>query len=170
MTDSARITTTKALLSFFETLDASVLPPLMTEDFVHEFRPYTVGSALPPLLDKKSTIDFVAGFGKVMKSFPFTAKEIIESEKENKVVVWCSSKVIWKDEVLEGDEGLSAEEGGQLGNGWEYEGEYVLILEFEEGTGRIRRFVEFMDSYATLEKALKLLGRAGGNMAKKLGQ
>ncbi|KAL4865723.1 hypothetical protein BDV12DRAFT_199908 [Aspergillus spectabilis] len=138
--------------------------PLLSDNLENEIRPTSLGTTLPRPLTKESYLGFISSLGTLMSSFPFTVKEIIESEKDNKVVLWVISRAGWREGV-KGDDGNEEEGVGE--EGWNFEGEYVFILTMDESGERIRKFVEFMDSRATVKRAVRLLEKAGGNLAKK---
>ncbi|KAL5340783.1 hypothetical protein BJX70DRAFT_94534 [Aspergillus crustosus] len=155
--ESKRLTTAKALITHLSALDTSSLAALFSDSLKHEFRPSSISVALPTPLTKESYLGFLSNLASVMTTLPFTIKDIVESEKDNKVVLWASSRANFRDE-LKDDEGVGEE-------GWEFEAEYVFILTMD-GEGRIVHLVEFMDILATVERAVKLLEQAGKNLAK----
>ena len=88
------------------------------------------------------------------KEMPLTTKEIMEDEKQNRVIVWCSGVLRFKDIVK--DPGLSDDE-------WEYHGEYIFILSMDESGEKVERSLEFVDSKAT-ERLRILMARAHNNL------
>lgn len=83
--DSPRLRTAKAYIAFFTTLDTSLLAPLLSEDtFEHIMAPASL--AIPPL-NKPQFLAHSADLGKIMSGFPVVAKEYLESESSNSVVV-----------------------------------------------------------------------------------
>ncbi|KAJ0419264.1 hypothetical protein BJY00DRAFT_314095 [Aspergillus carlsbadensis] len=157
---SKRLLTAQKLISYFASLDQTILEPLLAPNLYHEFRPGSL--EVPRGLDKTSFLGFCNNFGSIMTGFPFTAKEYTESEASNQVVVWATSKAQFREEVKD-YEGMEASD-------WEFEGEYVLILTMDESGERIERYIEFMDSKAAVEKLLGLMGRAQQNLAKRGGE
>ncbi|KAL3465497.1 hypothetical protein BJX64DRAFT_55374 [Aspergillus heterothallicus] len=153
---SKRLATAQKMINFYETLDKTIIEPLLAPDFYHEFRPASID--VPRGLDKTSFLGFCDSLHSIMTGFPFTAKQYIESESSNQVVVWATSRAQFREEVKD-NEGISAAE-------WEYEGEYVLIMTMDESGERIERYIEFLDSKATADKLLGLMGRGQGNLAK----
>jgi len=89
----------------------------------------------------------------VLSEFPVTATEIFKSG--NQIVIHAMSEAIFREEVK--DEGAK----------WEYRGEYVFVLFFEEG-GKIERIFEFLDS-KLVEEVRVLMGRAKKNLAARGG-
>jgi hypothetical protein len=154
---SKRLATAQKLISYYASLDQTLLEPLLASNLYHEFRPGSID--VPRGLDKTSFLEFSNSLGSIMTGFPFTAKEYIESEASNQVVVWATSKAQFREEVKD-YEGMEASD-------WEFEGEYVLILTMDESGERIERYVEFLDSNATVQKLLGLMGRAQENLAKR---
>lgn len=99
----------------------------------------------------------------VLAAFPVRAKEIIDCEATNQVIVWADCEAKWRDEVLEGESNLEE---------WVYKGESMFILDFEETAGgeggilRMKRVVEFLDSQAA-SHATGLVKRASEKLASK---
>jgi ketosteroid isomerase-like protein len=96
----------------------------------------------------------MATLRQVLKSFPVTPIEIHENPTKNQVVVWATAEATFHDNVK--DDGLSEEE-------WKFSGEYMFVLDFEEGGEKLVRVLEFLDSLRT-EKLRGLIGRAKGNL------
>ena len=91
-----------------------------------------------------------------MLKFPVTAREVMEDELKNMVIVRASSEAHFHDELK--DDGIPADD-------WTYHGEYIFILSMNESGDKINEIVEFLDSKGT-ERALALVKRARGNKEK----
>jgi len=84
-----------------------------------------------------------------MSSFPFTVKEMIDNPTANQVLIWTTASPVWLPEAMESD----------VDEMWNYMGEYIFLLSFEEGQSgddgdggtfkRVERIVEFVDSKGT---------------------
>ncbi|KAF2229207.1 hypothetical protein EV356DRAFT_496367 [Viridothelium virens] len=110
-------------------------------------------------LDKRGMLDHIGRTRNVMSGFPVTAKEYIESEASNQVIVWATSQTIFRDDVK--DDGISQQE-------WVYQGEYVFMLTMDETGEKITRTIEFLDSKATDRGLRPLMKRANENRDKRL--
>ena len=102
-------------------------------------------------MSPKSNAEFEAhikGLREIIKSFPVTPKEVIESESDNSVVVWATSRPYFYPEFMDGDD-----------KDWDYQGEYIFVLSFEQTGERIERVLEFLDSAAT-QRMRGLVARA----------
>ncbi|KAL4905046.1 hypothetical protein BDW74DRAFT_178055 [Aspergillus multicolor] len=128
--------TAQKFIPFFTTLDNTILEPLLAPN-------------LPPRHTTKLKT--------LMTEFPVSAKEYIESEGCNQVVVWASSVTEFREEAMDTD--IGKEE-------WEFNGEYVFILTMDERGEKIVRCVEFLDSLATV-RLLELVRRAKGNLERR---
>lgn len=89
-----------------------------------------------------------------MAGFPVFAKEYIESDSGNQVVVWATSKTEFREELK--DDGIAREE-------WEYAGEYVFMFTMDESGEKVVKCIEFLDGAAT-PRLLELAKRARGNL------
>ncbi|KAJ4397167.1 hypothetical protein N0V93_001391 [Gnomoniopsis smithogilvyi] len=128
--DSPRLRTAKSYINYFATLDNSLLSPLLSDDtFEHIMAPS-------------------AHLGKIMSGFPVVAKEYLESESGNSVVVWATSKTQFRDAAKRDEED------------WDYEGEYVFFLKMDTSGERIVRVVEILDSLKTDRDLRPLMRRA----------
>lgn len=97
-TDSPRLRTAKSYIAFFTILDTSFLAPLLSDEtFEHIMAPASL--AIPPL-NKPEFLAHSAELGKIMSGFPVIAKEYLESEIANSVVVWATSKTEFRQEVV----------------------------------------------------------------------
>lgn len=83
-----------------------------------------------------------------MSGFPVVAKEYLESESGNSVVVWATSKTQFRDAAKRDEED------------WDYEGEYVFFLKMDTSGERIVRVVEILDSLKTDRDLRPLMRRA----------
>lgn len=106
-----------------------------------------------PPMDNATYAENIFRLTHVLNSFPFTIKEISDNPTENQVLVWGTAVPEWKEEVMDGEK-----------TEWEYVGEYMFLINFEEGGEKINRIVEFLDSKAT-ESLHGLMKRAMQNLA-----
>ncbi len=155
---SKRLETAKKFIGHFANFDRQTLDTILAEDYTHHFAP----SSLTPLgpYTKQALLEHHGRMLVIMSGFPVTAKEYIESESSNQVVVWATSQAHFRDEVK--DDGIPAKD-------WMYEGEYVFILSMDRTGEKVVRAVEFLDSKATLDKLVGLMKRAQENSEKKSG-
>jgi len=144
---SPQLAAANAFLQSFKTLDAASNLSLRTPGCTHNMGPASLH--FPPSQTNAEWAAHLEGIKEVLTEFPVTAKEIFEAG--NQVTVHAVSEAIFKEDVK--DEGAK----------WEYRGEYVFILFFEEG-GKIERIFEFLDSKLVLE-VQALIGRAKKNLA-----
>jgi hypothetical protein len=149
---STRLLTAQKFIGYFATLDKAVLESLLHDSYQHA--PASLN--FPGLFDKAGFLAHAGGLTDIMTGFPVFAKEYIESESGNQVIVWATSKTQFREEVKDG--GKSEEE-------WEFGGEYVFMFTMDESGEKIVRTVEFLDSVATQE-LLGLMQRARGNLEK----
>lgn len=145
-TDSPRLRTAKAYIAFFATLDESLLSSLLSDEtFEHIMAPSSL--AIPPL-SKPQFLAHSADLRKIMSGFPVIAREYLESESGNSVVVWATSRTEFREVVKRGEAG------------WEYEGEYVFVLKMDASGERIVRVIEMLDSLKTERDLRPLMKRA----------
>lgn len=91
----------------------------------------------------------------LMDSFAVSPKEIHVNEAGRQITIWATGTPVFKAEAI-----------GTGGEDWNYTGEYVFILDVNEG-GKITRVLEFLDSLGTqrlrglMERARENVGRAG---------
>ncbi|KAL4960036.1 uncharacterized protein BDV14DRAFT_211960 [Aspergillus stella-maris] len=149
---SCALTTAQKFISHFTTFNASILHPILSETYTHEFRPLSLNPPGP--FGRTGFLNHVGGLSDVMTGFPVYADEYIEGNDGTTVIVRATSKTQFKEEVK--DPGLSREE-------WEYAGEYVFFFEMDEAGEKVVRCVEFLDSMATVG-LLELVKRARGNL------
>lgn len=153
-TDSTRLRTAKSYIAFFTTLDTSLLAPLLSDEkFEHIMAP---ASLAIPSLNKSQFLAHSVDLGKIMSGFPVVAKEYLESESANSVVVWATSRTEFREVVLK-------QEGGN--DGWEYEGEYMFVLTMDASGKRIVRVVEMLDSLKTDKELRPLMRKARERLA-----
>jgi hypothetical protein len=155
---SKRLETATKYINHFATLDSSLLETLLAENHIHEFAPKSMNPPGP--FDKPGFLAYSGSLHEIMTGFPVYAKEYIESENENQVTVWTTSKTEFREDVK--DDGILAEE-------WVYEGEYVFMFWMDESGQKIIRTVEFLDSEGTNKVLRPLMKRAKENRAKRLG-
>lgn len=157
-TDSPRLCTARSYIAFFTTLDTSLLAPLLSDDtFEHIMAPASL--AIPPL-NKPQFVAHSAELGKIMSGFPVVAKEYLESEGANSVVVWATSRTEFREVVKQ-----QGDDDGSGGSGWEYEGEYVFVLTMDASGEKIVRVVEMLNSLKTERDLRPLMKRARERLA-----
>lgn len=137
---SARMRTARSYIGHFETLDGTLLASLLTPDYEHVMAPASLGM---PSMTRDGFLAHSAGLRRVLSGFPVAGRRYLESEGANAVVVWATSRAVFREEIVAGLKG-EGEEGD-----WEYEGEYVFMFEMSEDGTRVRRCVEFLDSKKT---------------------
>ncbi|KAL5001059.1 hypothetical protein BDV10DRAFT_161295 [Aspergillus recurvatus] len=152
---SQRLLTAQKFISYFTSLDNAILESLLADSYHHQFAPAALNPPGP--FGKTGFLAHLSGLKDVMDAFPVFGKEYIESENNNQVVVWATSKTQFRDEA-KGD-GISEEE-------WEFGGEYVFMFTMDESGEKVVRCVEFLDSLAT-KRLLELVTRAKGNLEKR---
>lgn len=157
---SKRLETAKKFIDQFATFDTQTLDIILSENYTHHFAPESLSSLGP--YTKKEFIDHHGRMLTIMSGFPVTAKEYIESEDGNQVVVWATSRALFRDDVKD-DVGISEKD-------WMYEGEYVFIFTVDVTGEKIVRAVEFLDSKATIDKLMGLMKRAQANREKMVGR
>ncbi|KAJ4390943.1 hypothetical protein N0V93_004542 [Gnomoniopsis smithogilvyi] len=79
-----------------------------------------------PAMDNAAFRQYFGGIMPLFKNFTPTTHQLIEDEKANTVVIWCSSTA---DTVI-----------GPYGN------EYVLLLHFNETGDKVEKIVEYVDT------------------------
>lgn len=151
---STRYDTALRFVGAFESLSLSSLLACRTPDCAHIFLP---SSLFVRPLDNTAFEAHISRLHGIIKTFPVTAKEIMEDEQQNRVIVWATSQPIFHDELK--DEGLTEEE-------WTYKGEYMFILSMNESGDKVERVVEFVDSKGS-ERFLGLIQRARTNKEKR---
>ncbi|KAF2100234.1 hypothetical protein NA57DRAFT_73844 [Rhizodiscina lignyota] len=146
--------TALAVLAGFETLDADALVASRAPNCIQTWAPSSCNPPQPR--DNAQFAAHVAGLKSVMKGFPVHAKEVFESEKEKRVVVWATSQAMFHDELK--DSSFTEEE-------WDYRGEYIFMFHMDASGEKIEKVFEFLDSKGT-ERLRKLIARARENRAK----
>ncbi|KAL2859872.1 uncharacterized protein BJX67DRAFT_386558 [Aspergillus lucknowensis] len=155
MPASKRLQTAQKFISHFSTIDDNLLESLLAENYHHQFAPASLNPPGP--FDKAGYLAHVRSLKYVLKGFPVTAKEYIESESSNTVVVWATAEAQFMEEVK--DDGIPAEE-------WAFQGEYIYAITMDHIGEKIVRSMEFLDSKGT-ERLLGLAARAGANLEKR---
>ncbi|KAH8697047.1 hypothetical protein BGW36DRAFT_377840 [Talaromyces proteolyticus] len=159
MAASKLLETAKKFIGQFATFDTQTLDNILSENYTHHFAPESLSSLGP--YTKKEFLDHHRRMLTIMSGFPVMAKEYIQSESRNQVVVWATSQAIFRDEVK--DDTI-------LEKDWMYEGEYMFILSMDETGEKIVRGVEFLDSKATIDTLLGLMKRAQENKEQRVGK
>ncbi|OJJ07228.1 hypothetical protein ASPVEDRAFT_46577 [Aspergillus versicolor CBS 583.65] len=151
---SKRLLTVQKFISYFATLDQTILESILADNYYHQFAPASINPPGP--FDRAGFLAHTSGLNRIMTGFPVFAKEYIESDSGNQVVVWATSKTQFREEVR--DDGIPREE-------WEYAGEYVFMFTMDESGEKVVRCIEFLDGGAT-PRLLELAKRARGNLEK----
>lgn len=168
--ESPRLRTAKAYLDHFATLDPARLAPLLADDYEHVMAPASLGTATAPLLTRDGFLAHNADLRRVLAGYPVRAREIWEGAgKEGGggggggvVVAWATSRAVFREEVkMMMGEGEEEEEEVS----WEYEGEYMFVLEMDASGEKVRRVVEFLDSKKTLGGIVPLMRKANERLA-----
>ncbi|KAK2777674.1 hypothetical protein FQN53_002125 [Emmonsiellopsis sp. PD_33] len=152
---SKRLQTIKKFIDSVIDLDPEIISPLLAENYTHHFAPASLG--LAGTRDKQGTLASIARLRSVLTRFPLTAKEYIESEGSNQVVVWATSRLVFREDLTDD------------GEKWEQEGEYVFMFTLDESGEKIVRNVEFLDSIKVGE-LFGLIKRAEENKEKREAQ
>ena len=124
-----------------------------TSDCIHTFLP---ASLAMPAKDNTAFGDHVSRLREVIQRFPVTAKEVMEDEEKNAVIIHASAQAYFYDSVK--DEGIPPDD-------WTYHGEYIFMLTMTEAGDKVRKVSEFLDSKAT-ERVFGLMKRARANKEK----
>jgi hypothetical protein len=151
--ESKRLQTARQFLSHTENRDATILEPILVDDYKHEVAPASVG--LGPW-DKKAFTGQVTSIKGILKSYPNTIIDIVESESSNSVVAHIRAEATFHDHVK--DDSVPADE-------WKYTGEYIFWFYFNEAGDQIVRACEFLDSKATIDKLMVLIQKASAKLA-----
>ncbi|KAL4925354.1 uncharacterized protein BDV17DRAFT_186842 [Aspergillus undulatus] len=152
---SQNLLTAQKFISYFATLDESILEPLLAENYYHEFGPRSLN--FPGPFERAGFLAHTRGLKDIMTGFPVSAKWYIESADKRQVIVHATSKTQFRESVK--DDGLSAEE-------WEYGGEYVFFFTMDESGEKVAQTYEFLDSQATV-RLMGLIKRAKVNLETK---
>ncbi|KAF8846984.1 hypothetical protein BDZ45DRAFT_682168 [Acephala macrosclerotiorum] len=147
---STRRQTALASLAAFENLDIDAHISLRSPKCTNIFAP----SSQPAPLDDSGFAAHLSKLKAVIERFPVWPKEVMEDEKQNRVIIWAMGEAHFRDEVR--DDGLTEEE-------WLYRGEYMFIFSMDKSGEKIERVVEFLDSKAA-EKGRSLVRRATENL------
>ncbi|KPM42170.1 hypothetical protein AK830_g4376 [Neonectria ditissima] len=134
-------------MQVFTTLDPSVFPSILSDDYKHEFAPASLNPPQP--FDREGFTAHVKRLQGVLRSFPVRMKETWPNPSLNQVVIWADSETNFHDHVEDSDD---AEE-------WKLHGEYMWVLTMDESGEKITHVLEFLDSKVT-EKIRGLMARA----------
>lgn len=160
--ESPRLRTAKAYIGHFASLDPVLLASLLADNYTHIMAPASLGIREP--LTKQGFLAHNANLRKVLSGFPVYPKKIVESESANSVVVWATSRTIFRQEAkVAGEREEEKEEEEE--EDWEYEGEYVFLLEMDESGEKVVRTMEFLDSKKTEEGIRPLVKKARERLA-----
>ncbi|KAI0515385.1 hypothetical protein F5B22DRAFT_607159 [Xylaria bambusicola] len=130
---SRRRQTALAVIDTYNKWDLEAMVAIRTEDCVHQVLPQSLGRQ--PLNNAEYKAYF-ATWIPLFKDFTVTVNDLVEDEKENKVVMWAKSTAMT--------------EVGPYAN------EYVLILHMNEAGDKITKFLEFVDSQFSVTFFTKL--------------
>jgi hypothetical protein len=128
---------------------------LRTPTCTHHFHPSSLGSRPPA--DNATYEAGLLRFKPVISGFSVAVKEVMEDEKQNRIIVWAEAGQTWASAAV--DSSFSKEE-------WGFTREYMFILSIDESKEKIERVVEFVDSKAT-EQLRVLMARALENVEKQ---
>ncbi|KAI1365922.1 hypothetical protein F5Y08DRAFT_338139 [Xylaria arbuscula] len=120
---SRRRQTALAVIDSYNKWDFEAISALRSEDCVQLILPQSLGR--PPM----NNAEYKAYFSPLMplfQEFTVTINDLVEDEKENKVVMWAKSTATTA-----------------IGP---YANEYVIILHMNESGDKIAKFIEFVDS------------------------
>ncbi|KAF2111091.1 hypothetical protein BDV96DRAFT_603227 [Lophiotrema nucula] len=157
-TEAQLLQTATSFIDAFENLNAEKHVSLRASNCKHLFAPASLNP--PPPKTNEAFAAHLINLRKVLNHFPVTAKpgEIHVNPTKRQVVVWATAVPEFKDEV----------KGGIENKEWEYQGEYVFMLDMDE-EGKITRIMEFLDSKATT-RLLGLMEKARENLARYSGE
>lgn len=145
---SKRLQTVEKFLSHFASMDENILESVLAEDYIHYYAP----QSLPhEPFDKRALINFVTYIKRIIKEYPMTIKESIDSESRKAVTVWTTARASFHDELK--DDSMPPED-------WVHHGEYMFLFYLNEDGDKIVKTIEFIDSKATMEKLLVIVTKA----------
>ncbi|OCK76594.1 hypothetical protein K432DRAFT_385340 [Lepidopterella palustris CBS 459.81] len=123
--------TTLSVLAGYEHQSIEEIMAFCTPDCIHVFSPSSLSISRTPMSNTAYSAFYASVLPKIW-NFKLTISEIIESPQSNKVVVFASS---------------TADSKAGVGT---YGQEYVLVFEFDESGGKIKKMVEWADIYEEL--------------------
>ena len=141
-----------AFLQSFEHLDTDANLALRAPGCVHSFAPATLN--MPASMTNEQWGAHLNSMKSILSTFPVEAKEIFEHEGSTQVTVWATSNAVFREEAKDAELGLD----------WNYQGEYIFVLVFNESGDKIERILEFLDSKKVLDFQAQLK-RARANVA-----
>jgi hypothetical protein len=128
---------------------------LRTPTCTHIFAPASLG--VRPPLDNAAYEANLLRFKGLISGFPMTVKEVMEDEKQSRVIAWVAGGQEWNPAAK--DPGLSEAEWGLVR-------EFIFIFSLDESGEKIERIVEFLNSKGT-EQMRKAMVRAAHNLEQK---
>lgn len=152
---SGRVLTASKYLKAADEMDIDAIMSLRSPICSHHYAPASLGE-LPPL-DNATYQASLLRFKDIISGFEITNKEVMEDDKQNRIMIWASARTIWYPAAK--DPGITEEE-------WDFRTEYVFILSMDESQEKIVKVVEFVDSKAT-EQWRQLVARAMENVKPK---
>jgi ketosteroid isomerase-like protein len=127
---SNRRATVSQFLKAFDLMTLDALMSYRAPDCVWHLRPASLNRTP---LDNAAYIKHIEPIIGILKKISLNVKEMLEDERENKIMIWCDGAVeFWEDVGI-------------------YEGEWMFVLSFD-GTGKlVERVVEFVDTLKSAE-------------------
>ena len=156
MSSSKLRQTAEKFINHFKTLDAAAVKAIIADDYRHEFAPASINPPGP--FDRQGWLEYHSTLGELLVGFPVTVKEYLVSESSNRVTVWATSGITFREDVKDNEDPQED---------WSYQGEYVFMFTMDETGEKIRRTVEFLDSKATADRLMPLFNRARENKQKR---
>lgn len=150
---STRYATALKYIKAAKDFDLNAIMALRTPTCTHHLHPSSLGTRVD---DNAAYETHLLRFKSIITGFPIVAKEIIEDEKQNRVVLLVESGQTWVPAAM--DPSFSEEE-------WGFKREYVFILSMDESQEKVEKVIEFLDSKGT-DQFRALITRAFENIKK----
>ncbi|KAH8684261.1 hypothetical protein BGZ60DRAFT_397154 [Tricladium varicosporioides] len=138
-----RKTTLQAIKSYDDWKIEEILA-WRSEKCTHEILPKSLNQ---PTMSNTLYKAYFSGIMPFFRDFKLQINDIIEDEKENKIVIWAQSTAVT-----------------DLGP---YANEYMLVLYFNESGEKVDRFLEFVDSASSRESMVALMKYIAEKQAEK---
>lgn len=142
--------------TYFYTLaaiDTDRLDTLLAPDYTHTFLPASAG--LDPTMDRDTFIGRIGSLRNVLTHLRVAIIETWSNDAGRTITAHATNSPQFADSLKRPEDA----EGE-----WDFEGEYMWILTFDESCDKIIRSVEFVDGAAT-EKLKAQMGKAFGRVA-----
>lgn len=144
--------TALSLISGFEDLSIDKLVSTRSPTCTHHFAPASLHMGTK---DNDAFTEHIKHLRQVIAQFPVTPKDVMEDEKQHKVMVWATGRPEFYAAVKD-------DEWEDWGN------EYIFVLTMNEAGDRVEEIVEFLDSKST-ERGRALVKRAFANFGRGQG-